>query len=149
MMSGVPLETCWSFKKLWNSKFYYKAASCWYFCWVIYDARIHDYQIHLSGDVRILYSHFITNIWSLLCYSDYGIYRSDWRLFLYEIVNKPRIKSSSRITLVQLKNSTFCTPRCVWGSGGTTTRTPDASARDRGMIIIAFWPHCSRWMSCR
>jgi len=32
-MSGVPLETCWAFKKLWNNKFYYKAASCWYFYW--------------------------------------------------------------------------------------------------------------------
>ena len=43
MMSGVPLETRWAFKKLWNNKFYYKAASCWYFYWVIYDARIHEY----------------------------------------------------------------------------------------------------------
>jgi hypothetical protein len=33
MMSGVPLETCRDFKKLWNNKFYYKAASCWYFYW--------------------------------------------------------------------------------------------------------------------
>ena len=32
-------------KKLWNNKFYYKAASCWYLYWVIYDARIHEYQI--------------------------------------------------------------------------------------------------------
>jgi len=31
MMSGVSLETCWAFSKLWNNKFYYKAASCWYF----------------------------------------------------------------------------------------------------------------------
>jgi len=46
MMSGVPLETCWACNKLWNNKFYYKAASCWYFYWVIYDARIHEYQIH-------------------------------------------------------------------------------------------------------
>jgi len=44
MMSGVPLETCWAFKKLWNNEFYYEAASCWYFYWVIYDARIHEYQ---------------------------------------------------------------------------------------------------------
>jgi len=29
----VPLETCWAFNKLWNNKFYYKAASCWYFYW--------------------------------------------------------------------------------------------------------------------
>jgi len=46
MMSGVPLKTCWAFKKLWNNKFYYKAASCSYFYWVIYDARIHKYQIN-------------------------------------------------------------------------------------------------------
>jgi hypothetical protein len=45
MMSGVLLETCWVFNKLWNNKFYYKAAFCWYFYWVIYDARIHEYQI--------------------------------------------------------------------------------------------------------
>ena len=46
MMSAVPLETCWAFNKLWNNKFYYKAASCWYFYWVIYDAQIHEYQIY-------------------------------------------------------------------------------------------------------
>jgi hypothetical protein len=33
MMSGVPLETCRAFKKLWNNKFYYIVASCWYFYW--------------------------------------------------------------------------------------------------------------------
>jgi len=32
-MSGMPLETCWAFNKRWNNKFYYKAASCWYFYW--------------------------------------------------------------------------------------------------------------------
>jgi hypothetical protein len=31
MMSGVPLETCWAFNKLWNNKFSYKFASCWLF----------------------------------------------------------------------------------------------------------------------
>jgi len=46
MMSGVPFDTCWAFKKLWNNKFYYKAASCWYLYWVIYEARIHEYQIY-------------------------------------------------------------------------------------------------------
>jgi len=35
MISGVPLETCWAFNKLWNNKFYYKAASCWHFYWAI------------------------------------------------------------------------------------------------------------------
>ena len=38
MMIGVPLETCLAFKKLWNNKFYYKAATCWYFFGVTYDA---------------------------------------------------------------------------------------------------------------
>jgi len=36
MMSCVPLETCSAFNKLWNNKFYYKAASCWYFYWVLH-----------------------------------------------------------------------------------------------------------------
>jgi hypothetical protein len=31
MMSGMPLETCWAFSKLWINKFYYKVASCWLF----------------------------------------------------------------------------------------------------------------------
>jgi hypothetical protein len=31
MMSGMPLETCWAFNKLWNNKFYYKVASRWLF----------------------------------------------------------------------------------------------------------------------
>jgi hypothetical protein len=44
MMSGVPLETCWAFNKLWNNKFCYKAASCSYLYRVIYDARIDEYQ---------------------------------------------------------------------------------------------------------
>jgi len=33
MISGVPLETCSDFNKLWNNKFYYRASSCWYFYW--------------------------------------------------------------------------------------------------------------------
>jgi hypothetical protein len=34
MMSGMLLGTCLAFNKLWNNKFYYKAASCWYFYWI-------------------------------------------------------------------------------------------------------------------
>ena len=44
MMSSVLLETCSALNKLWNNKFYYKDASCWYFYCVIYDACIHEYQ---------------------------------------------------------------------------------------------------------
>jgi len=35
MLSGVPVEIYWAFNKLWNNKFYYKVASCWYFYWII------------------------------------------------------------------------------------------------------------------
>jgi len=31
MMSGMPLETCWAFHKLWNNKFHCKVAFCWLF----------------------------------------------------------------------------------------------------------------------
>jgi len=51
--SGVPLETCWAFNKLWNNKFYYKVAFCWYFHWVIYNARIHEYQIYFLSVVHL------------------------------------------------------------------------------------------------
>jgi hypothetical protein len=46
MMRSVPLETCSAFNKLRNDKFYYKAASCWYFYRVIYNAQIHEYEIY-------------------------------------------------------------------------------------------------------
>ena len=35
MMSGMSLETCWTFNKFWNNKFYYKVAACWLFLLVI------------------------------------------------------------------------------------------------------------------
>ena len=45
MMSGVSHETCWAIKKHKNNKFYYTAASCWFFLWdLCYDARIHEHQ---------------------------------------------------------------------------------------------------------
>ena len=37
-----------NFKKQWNNKFYYMAASCWFLLWVLYenyDAHIHEYQV--------------------------------------------------------------------------------------------------------
>jgi len=33
MMDSVSPETCWAIKKYWNNKFYYTAASCWFFLW--------------------------------------------------------------------------------------------------------------------
>jgi len=46
MMSGVPLETCRAFNKLWNNKFYYKlhlvGISAESYC----DGRIHEYQTY-------------------------------------------------------------------------------------------------------
>jgi hypothetical protein len=49
MMSGVRLETCWAFTKLWNNKFYYKAVFCWYFYWIIVGITAHRY---LNGAVK-------------------------------------------------------------------------------------------------
>jgi hypothetical protein len=46
MMSGVPLETCWDFNKLWNNKFYYKLHLVGIATESYYDARIHEYQIY-------------------------------------------------------------------------------------------------------
>ena len=36
IMGGVSSETCWAIKKHWNKKFYYTAASCWFFFYEIY-----------------------------------------------------------------------------------------------------------------
>jgi hypothetical protein len=45
MMDGVSPETRWVIKKQWNNKFYYTVASCWYFLWVLYYARIREHQV--------------------------------------------------------------------------------------------------------
>jgi hypothetical protein len=53
MMGGVSLETCWAIKELWNNKFYYTVASCWFFLWdLYYDARIHEHH-HFSSHVFV------------------------------------------------------------------------------------------------
>jgi len=49
MMSGVPPETCRAFNKLWNNKFYYKAASCWCFYWDIKPYTFRDSLAHHQG----------------------------------------------------------------------------------------------------
>ena len=50
-------ETCWTVTKHWNNKFYYMAASCWFFLWdLYYDTRIHEHQeseiVSISHNVR-------------------------------------------------------------------------------------------------
>ena len=70
MMSGVPLETCWAFKKLWNNKFYYKAASCWYFYWVkIVMPKIYSWY---RNDEK--YINIFSNLKKYLL-SDIGVHR--------------------------------------------------------------------------
>ena len=54
------LNNCWTIKKHWNNKFYYKTASCWFFLWdLYYDARIHEHQVSPScyEEVEQLYVH--------------------------------------------------------------------------------------------
>ena len=45
-----------------NNKFYYKAASCWYFYWVIYDARIHEYQIVAQCYYQLLFRNVSSSV---------------------------------------------------------------------------------------
>jgi len=45
MMSGVPLETCRAFSKLWNNKFYYKLHLVGISIESYYNVWIHEYQI--------------------------------------------------------------------------------------------------------
>jgi hypothetical protein len=62
MMSSVPLETCLALNKLWNNKFYYKAASCWCFYW-----RMQYYELYVCPSLRVeqLGSHWtdLYGIW--------------------------------------------------------------------------------------
>ena len=51
-MSGVPLETCWAFNKLWNNKFCYKLHLVGISTESYNDARIHEYQINADSEIR-------------------------------------------------------------------------------------------------
>jgi len=61
MVSGVPLETCWVFKKLWNNKFCYKDASCWLFL------LIHT-AMHGSMNIKLMNFTFVRLCCVILCY---------------------------------------------------------------------------------
>ena len=61
MMSGMPLETCWGFNKLWNNKFYYKAASCWYFYWVKTPSKCGKIQQFGFSIQRVVYFSLSTS----------------------------------------------------------------------------------------
>jgi hypothetical protein len=50
IMSGIPLETCWAFNKLWNNKLYYKVASGWLFL------LIHTVLFPWGLSTKILYA---------------------------------------------------------------------------------------------
>jgi hypothetical protein len=67
MMSGVPLETCRAFEKLWNNKFYYTAAFCWYFYRVNYGARIQEYKIYSMAVTSVRIRSY--SIWPALYYT--------------------------------------------------------------------------------
>ena len=88
MMSGVQLETCWAFNKLWNNKFYYKAASCWYFYWMIMILRIWCQYMDSTewlwffGFVSI-YMDSTEWLWFLGLVSIYGFY---WMIMIFRIL---------------------------------------------------------------
>jgi hypothetical protein len=75
MMSGVPLETCWVFNKLWNYKFYYKAASCWYFYSDIRGIIIATYFL----DKKLHFLELVHEFRFILCEVEWGdAYKWRW-----------------------------------------------------------------------
>ena len=95
-MRGALLEACWAFNKLWNNKFYYKAASCWYsyFYWIIHDARIHEYQKYNQCQNPHWWSPIISYAWGVLL--DRKIL--DKILCVVDNINMPRFLNSQDIT---------------------------------------------------
>jgi hypothetical protein len=49
MMSGMQLETCRAFIKLWSNKFYYKVVSCWLFLLVLLKTEVIRDMTHFRG----------------------------------------------------------------------------------------------------
>jgi len=60
MMNGVLLETCCTFIKRWNNKFYYKVASCWLFLLVVVLLFYFCQQIHI--ELHIMHELFTTDL---------------------------------------------------------------------------------------
>ena len=90
-------------KKLRNNKFYYKAASCWYFYWVIYDARIHEYQIldHISLSFFLAWKYFQAKLvlkleTRILCSVTFF-----WNLAAYENVENDVARGRPQMTICQ------------------------------------------------
>ena len=57
MMSGMQLETCWAFNKRWNTKLYYKVASCWLF--LLIHTTIHG-SMNIKLKIFYVYRQVIT-----------------------------------------------------------------------------------------
>ena len=66
MMSGVSLETCWAFNKLWNSKFCYKLYLVGISTESYYDARIHECQMSQSNVTIRLALSLVLFVWILI-----------------------------------------------------------------------------------
>jgi len=60
MMSGVPLNTCWAVNERRNSKFCYKAASCWLFL-------LSHTVMHGSMNIKLIYKNNVTSQKFLFC----------------------------------------------------------------------------------
>jgi hypothetical protein len=93
MMSGMPLEACWTFNKFWNNKFYYKVASCWLFLLSELYATFSSRQAPISVDgTSNLPHHTIRTHDPVLCLvfscsCAYLVLRCSWnRRFLHAAV---------------------------------------------------------------
>ena len=65
MVGGVSPETCWAIKKHWNNKFYYTAASCWFFLW---DSQSHTIKNLYPNVLELLL--YIWTVWISKLHSD-------------------------------------------------------------------------------
>ena len=142
MMSGMPLETCWAFNKIWNNKFYYKVASCWLFLLV----QIIVYRSYQNLCVRTPEPHtsYYLEINKGQCYT-----LCTKATYSNKISTLPGLEPTShthklggpKMTLTDLYNIQRAKPQ------HGKHRTPEAVAtmtsilRSSHMLYVAAWPY--------
>jgi len=113
-MSGVSLETCWTFINFGNNKFYYKAVFCWYFYWIIYDARDHEYQI------SSVLTSIIRSSTTAVAASILTSYRGDSRAVVlgheqqHDYHHNTKVKPEAATAVVELLMIGVWTPETCW-----------------------------------
>jgi len=99
----MPLETCWTFNKLWNNKVYYKVASCWLFLMIQVWRSIADFATVIFMVHKFTFCECEVTSWSF--YTDYWkLYFLFWRSFAF---HKTDNISRSRANIELLSNTLY------------------------------------------